>query len=122
MILTKSLSTSMCSNPVGGNIPHPTFYAQAASTPSNNVQPQPFKQLSQQSYDRSRESNVILFGVPEGRSIIDSKAVVDEFLAGRPVAINDIFHLGKRSQSSHPHPLLVKLSALQGVALTEEES
>ena len=105
----------MSSNPVQGNVPHPTSYAQAASAPSNNVQPQPFKQLSQQPYDRSHESNVILFGVPEGRSIIDSKAVVDEifeFLTGRPIAINDIFRLGKRSQSSHPRPLLVKLSAL----------
>ena len=78
MILTKSLSISMSSNPVWGNVSHPTSYAQAAPTPSNNVQPQPFKQLSQQPYDRSHESNAIIFGVPEGRSIIDSKALVDE--------------------------------------------
>ena len=46
---------------------------------------------------------------------MESKAVVDEiveFLTGKPIAINDIFHLGKFAQSSRPHPLLVKLSAI----------
>ena len=66
------------------------------STPSNTLPPcqsLPPKQLPQQPRDLNRESNVILFGVPEGKSIIESKAVVDEifeFLAGKPIAINDI--------------------------------
>ena len=48
----------------------------------------------------------------EGKSIIESKAVVDEFLAGRQVSISDIFRLGKYTQSDRPRPLLVKLSAV----------
>ena len=88
------------------------------STPSNTAPPcqsLPPKQLPQQPRDLNRASNVILFGVPEGKSIIESKAVLDEifeFLAGKPIAINDILRLGKFAQSSRPRPLLVKLSAI----------
>lgn len=66
-------------------------------------------------WDDSRAPNVILFGLPEGKSIFKSKAVVDEvfeFLAGQQVLIKDIFRLGKFNQSSRPHPLLVKLSGI----------
>ena len=66
------------------------------------------------SRDDSRASNVILFGLPEGKSIFESITVVDEvfeFLAGWLVLIKDIFCLGKFNQSSRLRPLLVKLSA-----------
>ena len=41
-----------------------------------------------------RSWNVILFGLPEGRSLVESKKVVDEvleFLSGKPIQIKDIF-------------------------------
>ena len=64
----------------------------------------------------NRESNLILFGVPEEGSIVEAKRTVDEvfeFLSGKQVQIKDIFRLGrfKRSQSSssRPRPLLIKL-------------
>jgi len=53
--------------------------------------------------------------VPEQKSIIETKAIVDEvfeFLAGKSVLIKDIFRLGKYSSSSRPRPLLIKLSAI----------
>ena len=65
--------------------------------------------------DDFRDSNVIIFGLPERKSIVETKADVDEvfeFLAGKPIEIKDLFCLGKFSQSSHPHPLLVKLSSI----------
>ena len=66
-----------------------------------------------------RESNLILFGLPESQSILDSKKTVDEllqFLAEKPVSIKDLFRLGKRTQSTsstnatYPRPILIKLS------------
>ena len=62
-----------------------------------------------------RASNVIPFGVPEEKSIFKSKAVVDEvfeFLGGRQIIIKDLCRLGKVQESSCPHPLLIKLSAI----------
>ena len=47
--------------------------------------------------------NVILFGLPGGKSLVESKKVVDEildFLSGQPVQIRDMFCLGK-----YVHPL-----------------
>ena len=66
-----------------------------------------------QSMPYNRDTNVVLFGLPETRSLVESKEVVDEvfeFLAGKPVHIKDIFRLGKFKQSARPRPLLVKLS------------
>ena len=64
----------------------------------------------------NRESNLILFGVPEEGSLVEAKRTVDEvfeFLSGKQIQIKDILHLGrfKRSQlsSSCPRPLLIKL-------------
>ena len=95
-----------------------TSYAETASVhlPVNQVPPIHLKSTSRALGNDSRASNVILFGLPEGRSIIESKKAVDEvfeYLAGRPVVINDIFRLGKYNQQSpRPRPLLVKLSAI----------
>ena len=64
-----------------------------------------------------RNLNLILFGLPESRSILDLKKVVDEifeFLAERPVQIWDVFRLGKHNPSSsgtRPRPVLIKLSS-----------
>ena len=64
-----------------------------------------------------RELNVILFGLPDEGSIVDSKQVVDEmleFLAGKQIHIKDMFSLGqfRKPQPSAlpPRPILVKLS------------
>ena len=76
-----------------------TSYAETASVhlPVNQVPPIHLKSTGRARDNDSRASNVILFGLPEGKSIIESKSVVDEvfeYLAGRPVVINDIFRLG----------------------------
>ena len=73
------------------------------------------KGLSEQEVDEWH-LNLILFGLPESRSIIDLKKTVDEileFLADRPVQIKDMFRLGKWSSksSSRPRPVLIKLCA-----------
>ena len=68
-----------------------------------------------------REANLILFGLAETKSIVDTKALVDEileFLIGRSILIKDMFRLGKYTQTSigssttcpRPRPLLLKLS------------
>ena len=64
-----------------------------------------------------RDCNLILFGLPESRSIVDTKDSVDEmleFLAGKPIPVKDVFRLGKYASkgalSSHwPRPVLVKI-------------
>ena len=46
----------------------------------------------------SRECNVILFGLPENNSIVETKSEIDEvfeFLVGKAVPIKDLFRLGK---------------------------
>ena len=72
-----------------------------------------------------RGANLILFGLAETKSIVDTKALVDEileFLIGRSILIKDIFRLGKYTQTSigssttrpRPRPLLLKLSTAWG--------
>ena len=82
--ITRSISTFSTRDQAGEeSAQKSTSYAQVVSTPSNTVPPYqslPPKQLPQQPRYLNRESNVILFGVPEGKCIIESKAVVDEFL------------------------------------------
>ena len=63
------------------------------------------------------ELNVILFGLPDEGSIVDTKQIVDEmlkFLAGKQIHIKDMFRLGqfRKPQISAlpPHPIPVKLS------------
>ena len=67
----------------------------------------------------ARDCNLILFGLPETESIIDTKASVDEtleFLVGKSVLIRDMFRLGKPKHFSsspdqgRPRPILIKLS------------
>ena len=55
------------------------------------------------------------FGLPESRSIVDTKESVDvmlQFLAGKPVLVKDLFRLGKYAQNSRhrPRPVLIKLT------------
>ena len=71
------------------------------------------KSTSKSSFQDSRESNVVLFGVPENQSIVEVKSVVDEvfeFLSGKQIQIKDMFRLGRLQQlsssSPRPRPLL----------------
>ena len=71
----------------------------------------------QSSHLDSRETNIILFGLPESKSIIESKKVVDEvltFLVDKPIILKYLFRLGKYNQASNttvrPRPILIKLS------------
>ena len=67
-----------------------------------------------------RDCNLVLFGLPESRSIVDTKESVDEmleFLAGKPVLVKDLFRLGKyvpsadpQNSSHRPRPVLIKLT------------
>ena len=117
--LTKPPSDPSSSSPmVGKRTQQGATYAQIAFSicpPPNSDTSASSQKPQRPLYDDIRESNVILFGLPEEKSIVETKAVVDEvfeFLAGRPVAIKDIFRLGKFRQSANPCPLLVKLSAI----------
>ena len=63
-----------------------------------------------------RTSNLILFGLPEGSSLVETKKNVDEmleFLSGKPIQIRDIFRLGKYTEkpstSFYSRPVLIKL-------------
>ena len=85
---------------------------------------QQHSQRSQQSSSHSlgsgRQSNLILFGLEEKSTLSDTKSSVDEiltFLAGRPVAVNDLVRLGRSIKQSdpvlptrRPRPVLIKLS------------
>ena len=66
-----------------------------------------------------RDCNLILFGLPEGKSIVDTKESVDEmfeFLVGKSVIVKDMFRLGKYGSSRgaegphRPRPVLIKLT------------
>ena len=67
-----------------------------------------------------RDCNLVLFGFPESRSIVDTKESVDEmleFLAGKSVLVKDLFRLGKYVPSAdpqnfrhRPRPVLIKLT------------
>ena len=63
-----------------------------------------------------RVYNIILFGLPEGKSLVESKMVFDEileFVSGKSVEIKDMFRLGKyvRSTSSLSHPRPIQITA-----------
>ena len=115
--VTKSLLDSSNISHHRQSLQPSSFYATVVSAPPSAnsaplVRSQRPKQLSR---DDVRESNVILFGLPEGKSIVESKAAADEvleFLAGRPVVIKEIFRLGKFSQSDRPRPPLIKLCSI----------
>ena len=110
------------SSPVASGVPPGVSYAAAASSdlPGDSHHP---PVTSRKVYVSPRSSpstddrscNVILFGLPEGRSLVESKLLVDEvleFLSGKHIPIKDVFRLGKYVQpsaSSHLRPILIKL-------------
>ena len=117
LLEAKMASFSGASN----NPPGQASYAAIASTPAAAPAIRP--SLSQRVSSKppspdGRDCNLILFGLPESRSIVDTKDSVDEmleFLAGKPIPVKDVFRLGKYaskgSLSSHrPRPVLVKLT------------
>ena len=123
--LEKKLSSflvSVVSSLVTSGVPPGVSYAAAASSDSSGDSHHPpvtsrkvcVSPRSSPSTD-DRSCNVILFGLPEGRSLVESKMLVDEvleFLSGKHIPIKDVFCLGKYVQpsaSSHPRPILIKL-------------
>ena len=97
-------------------------YATVVSSASHSQVPSPLlapprkNTLSSSLGSDGRDLNLILFGVPEGGSILQAKKTVDEvfeFLTGKQVQIKDIFRLGRFNKSdsplSRPRPLLIKL-------------
>ena len=96
------------------------IYAAAASVPppKDAVASPPSRSIRKPIQPDTREVNLILFGLSEQGSILDTKDVVDElleFLAGKPMQIKDMFQLGKVTRSSgtgtsvRPRPILLKL-------------
>ena len=63
-----------------------------------------------------RESNIILFGLPESHTLLESKHLVGEmleFFVGKLVQIRHLLRLGKvnrPSSQTRPRPILIKLS------------
>ena len=124
--LDKKLSSflvSGVSSPVATGVQPGVSYAAAASSESPEASHPP-SVVSRKCYVSQRPSpsaddrscNVILFGLPEGRSLVESKKVVDEILellSGKPIQIKDMFRLGKYVQpatsSSRPRPILIRL-------------
>ena len=121
--LDKKLSSflvSGVSSPVATGVQPGVSYAAAASSESPEASHPP-SVVSRKCYVSQRPSpsagdrscNVILFGLPEGRSLVESKKVVDEILellSDKPI---HMFRLGKYVQpttsSSRPRPILIKL-------------
>ena len=72
--------------------------------------------------DVSRQQNLILFGLSEKHSLIESKCIVDEmfeFLVNKLVVIKDLVRIGRSKKGEgasedvqHPCPLLVKLDSV----------
>ena len=72
--------------------------------------------------DVSRQQNLILFGLSEEHSLIDSKCIVDEvleFLVNKPVGIKDLVRIGriKKAESAsvnalRSRPLLIKFDTV----------
>ena len=61
--------------------------------------------LPSQNNTSSRELNLVLFGLQETSSIVETKDYVDEildFIAGRPISIKDLFRLGRLARPSSP--------------------
>ena len=87
--------------------------SQAVPTPTH---PAPLKSQSvhDSSISDSRACNLVLFGLAENDSILQLKSEIDEvleFLAGKSVAVSDVFRLGRYSASAkRPRPVLIKLA------------
>ena len=121
--LSSSFLVSGVSSPVATGVQPGVSYAAAASSECPEASHPP-SVVSRKCYVSQRPSpsvddrscNVILFGLPEGRSLVESKKVVDEILellSSKPIQIKDMFRLGKYAQpttfSSCPRPILIKL-------------
>ena len=70
----------------------------------------------------SRADSLIVFGLPEAKSLPDLRQSVDElltFLVGRSVPLNDLFRLGRLKQPdvpmasplARPRPIILKLAS-----------
>ena len=97
-------------------VPHPQTTVPLATSHSQSSLSMPLhKKVQKPSSQDSRESDIVLFGVPEKQSLVETKGIVDEifkFLSGKQIQIRDMFRLGRRQQpgsSSRPRPLLIKL-------------
>ena len=113
--LSSSVSVNTASNGVSGGTGNPTqqsvpSYANVAST--SLPRPTYTNHPSRIDVRISRECNVILFGLPENNSIVETKSEVFEFFVGKAVPIKDLFRPGKPAQSLRPRPLLIKLSTI----------
>ena len=94
-------------------VPLPPVSASSSSNSYSRVVPKPT--LSSE----YRECNLILFGLPDHGSLVETKASVDElleFLVGRSIQVKDLFRLGKYvhpkdfEDSRRPRPVLIKLT------------
>ena len=99
------------SNTYAGRVASFTPFPAAPLSSSHSIK------ASKSSQSIECDANLVLFGLPENHSLIESKEIVDEvleFLAGKPVIIRDMFRLGKvnptASSQSRPRPVLIKLS------------
>ena len=130
-LFTSSISTASSSSNQGCGSAEDsnTSYAKVASfTPpvpptdvsnSSVLNVRQNKPVRQRLQSDGRDTNLVIFGLPESGSIVDDKSIVDEafeFIVGNPVSINDMFRLGKYHKSSdtssrvHVRPILVKIS------------
>ena len=102
--------------------PPAVSYSDAVRSPPNPVSVPPIEGsiLS----NRIRSHNLIVFGLPEVKSLPELKESVDElltFVAGRPVPLNDLFRLGRLNKPTsqvasseaptRPRPVLLKVSS-----------
>ena len=90
--------------------------------PKGNGRQPPLNSKAQVKPSPDRRCNLILFGLPEKKSLADEKSCIDEvlkFVAGKPILWNDAFRLGRRKTSDdlasldvRPRPLLVKVNSV----------
>ena len=118
--LSNFLLSGSPSHTATGSQPGMSYAAAASSSPPPETSKSPpviarKNSVSHCSSANDRSCNVVLFGLPEGRSLVESKKVVDEileFLSGKSIQIKYMFRLGKsisQTTSSRPRPVLIKL-------------
>lgn len=105
-------------------IPPPASYAsalQSAPCTASALTKSPVAGRPNTSKD-NRSDSLIVFGLPEVKSLTDLRQSVDEvltFVVGRPVPLNDLFRLGRLkppgdstlSPPLRPRPVILKLSS-----------
>ena len=98
-------------------VPNPqTSSSLHASHPKSSMSIPLDKSTPKSNLQDGRESNVVLFGVPENRSIVEVKSIIDEifeFLTGKQIQIKDLFRLGSSQYLLPPVPALFLLSCVQ---------